>query len=117
MEIAKVYNAADQIEAARILSFLKEEGIPCYSAGADVGEYMEISQGFSMYGRDIMVDRQDAERAKEIISELLSETESEENEDIEAVRIPWYRSRAVVARIILICGIGSMIFWGIWSWI
>lgn len=41
MEIIKVYNAADQIEASRILSFLKEDGIPCYSARADV-EFLSV---------------------------------------------------------------------------
>lgn len=117
MEGVKVYNAADQIETVRILSFLKEEGIPCYSAGADIGEYMEIAQGFSVYGRDIMVDKQNADRAKEIISGLLEETETEEDAETEIVRIPRYRSRAVIARIILGCGIGFMVFWGIWSWI
>ena len=50
MKTIKIYNAQDRIEAERVLSELKKEGIECYTMDADVGEYMRIVEGFSVFG-------------------------------------------------------------------
>lgn len=94
----KVYNANDRIDAQRMIDLLKEENILAFSQGSGSGEYLNISQGFSVYGEDIYVDASDAEAAKAIIAE----NEVPEGDSTEkAIKVPFYRNRTAIARIII----------------
>lgn len=101
----KVYNANDSIDAQRIIDLLKDENIIAFSQGSGSGDYLSISQGFSVYGVDIYVDASDVESAKAIIAEnTFPEDEMEvDDEPVEedTVEVPFYRNRTKVARIII----------------
>lgn len=67
---------------------------------------MEIEYGFSIYGQDIYVDEQDAERAMELIQEVMRNVEvpdeiEEEAEEEEKAEIQ-YRKRHSRKQIIFI---------------
>lgn len=97
-EFVKVYNANDRIDAQRMIDLLKDENINAFSQGSGSGEYLNISQGFSVYGEDIYVDASDVEAAKAIIAEnKMQEKDSAE----EVVKVPFYQNRTIIARIII----------------
>ena len=75
MRPVKVYSAADKVEAGMLMNLLEGNGIPSFKQGPGIGGFMEIKYGFSIYGQDIYVDEQDAERAMELIQEVMSNVE------------------------------------------
>lgn len=79
--MVRIYNAKDLIEANRIVSFLKEEGIPSYVSGSGTGEYLQIAMGHSVFGMDISVMEEHEERARQIVRELLESDNSVCDED------------------------------------
>lgn len=94
MKTIKVYNARDDIEAKMIESYLEQAGIRCYSVESGSGEYMMISQGFSVYGRDIMVNEEDEKAARDIIESVL---ESDDNSNDEGSDLSGFDSSYDVA--------------------
>lgn len=70
MDEVKIYSAGDKIQAEMILEALHENDIPSYRQGVGSGGIMDIYGGNSMFGEDIFVDRQDLERAKEVLAEM-----------------------------------------------
>ena len=94
-----IYNARDEVEAQMVCSYLADAGIDSYAADSYSGEYLKVSSGFSVYGKDIYVNDEDESRARKIVESVLGEKESEDL--CEDVKIPWYRNRAILSRIIL----------------
>lgn len=102
-----VYNAKDDIEANWLMSILEEEGIQCYSRDSGSGEYMKITCGFSVFGKDIYVEEDCAERAKAIVLKNLQK--EEETSDLEdEIKIPWYKKRVILVRIWLAFFVGGI---------
>ena len=94
-----IYNARDEVEAQMLCSYLSEAGIECYATDSYSGEYLKVSSGFSIYGKDIYVNDEDESRAREIVDSALEGKKQEDSG--EDVKIPWYRNRAILSRIIL----------------
>ncbi len=80
MEPEKIYSAAERIEAEMLMEILRNNNIPCFKKGIGAGGYMDIYAGNSIFGEDIYVDRQDADRAREILEGVLSAADVEEAE-------------------------------------
>lgn len=81
MEMIKVYNAENEFEANMLIVALEEEGIASYQRESGVGEWMTITQGFSVYGNDIYVAEDDEQRANEIIKTALEASKSNLGEE------------------------------------
>lgn len=75
----KVCHVNNDIEEARVLDLLSENGIKAYAADNGAGTYLSVHSGFSVYGKEIYVDENNAERAVDILKEigLYGETECE----------------------------------------
>ena len=129
METVKIYNASDSLEANRIIEILKENDITAYSIESGSGSYLAIQQGFSVFGQDIYVTEEDKEKAQEIINEFVEELNNleddsedidtdldvDEKEDDGSYKIPWFRNRVIVARIIIFGAIAFGVLWFILS--
>ena len=74
----KIYNAKDIVEAGRIVELLKEHGIAAFSQEAGANVAMHGAPGFGIYGVDIFVKTDDAEKAVQLIKEINNQ-ENEEN--------------------------------------
>lgn len=106
MKTIKIYNAQDRIEAERVLSELKKEGIECYTMDADVGEYMRIVEGFSVYGCDIYVKEDEKEKAQSVIDDLILLQKQElEKEEKPVKKMDKRRIIAVVLLVWIIIGL------------
>jgi hypothetical protein len=81
MKPVKVYSANNKVEAGMLMNLLEGNGIQSFKQGPGSGGYMEIKYGFSIYGQDIYVDENDAERARELIMEVLTPVEEETEEE------------------------------------
>lgn len=101
MNLVKIYNAKDDLEANIIADILKNSNIACHIQDAGAGEYLNIYYGFTVYGKDIYVDESQADTAKALIEEF-SQAEPEESpenpDDPEDIVIPWYRKKEWLVR-------------------
>lgn len=97
----------DETEASYILELLISEGIYAYTKDPGSGEYMRITQGYSVYGKNIYVEEINREAAERVILEWLERKKILPEDEI-SYRIPWYRNRRLVARGILV---GTAIAW------
>lgn len=104
MNLVKIYNAKDDLEANIITDILKNSDIACHIQDAGAGEYLNIYYGFTVYGKDIYVDESQADIAKALIEEF-SQSDPEEFyensddfEDSEDIVIPWYRKKEWLVR-------------------
>lgn len=75
--MVKIYNAADAIEAERVVAELKECGIPAYYQDSSSSVVGYGVTGFGLYGVDVYVDESDGERAKRIVEEVVAEEDEE----------------------------------------
>lgn len=95
----KIYNVGNSFEEKNIVEGLTENGIHPYVIDSGSGQYMRITAGFSVYGKDIYVEEEDAERAVETINRVKYEEKTSENDN--ADKVQWYRNKAVLARILI----------------
>lgn len=109
-----VYNARDEIEANMILECLKQADIEGYAQGNGSGEYMKIVQGFSVFGQDIYVEDEDADKAKAIIDGIISSQE-EECDSSEFESVPWYQRKEIVGRVLLVVAAVTLLIVGVLS--
>ena len=74
----RIPEAKDETEASSVLEILKSEGIYAYMKDPGSGEYMRITQGYSVFGKNIYVDEKNREEAERLVLEcrMLSESES-----------------------------------------
>ncbi len=63
----KVYNAKDIVEAGRIIEMLKEHGIAAYTQESGASVAMHDASGFGMYGVDVLVKTDEAQKALQMI--------------------------------------------------
>lgn len=66
----KVYNAADVIEAVRIVLLLEENSIASYYQDSSSSVVGYGVSGFGLYGVDVYVDESDFKRAQDIIESI-----------------------------------------------
>lgn len=113
MKLVNVYNARDELEANMLTSVLEMEGIPCYSQESGAGEYIKITYGFSIYGRDIYVEDVNKDRAKEIIQREIKDVNAElgvnAEDEIDMTKVPWYHNKMYVARVLIGLVVVSML--------
>lgn len=66
-EWTKIYNARDIVEAEQIVEMLKQNGISAFSQEAGANVAMHGAAGFGIYGVDIIVKTEDAEKAEQLL--------------------------------------------------
>ncbi|WMJ85590.1 putative signal transducing protein [Anaerocolumna sp. MB42-C2] len=115
----KIKSVANDIDAELLINLLQNNNIPCFKKSKGAGGYMNIYMGYSIFGEDIYVDKEDYTRAMDILSELdlcpdNMSTSTEENVPMD-YSIPFYRNPRMIARIILIAVAGTSIFFTILS--
>jgi len=102
MEPIKIISVSDKMQAEMIIEILQNNNIPAYGSEQGPGEYMNIYSGFSVFGTDIYVAEENAERAMGILKELEPEEESEEiDKQEEKQKTKFYRNKAYVARMMI----------------
>lgn len=62
-----IYNAKDIVEAGRFVDLLKERGIDAFSQESGASVSMHGTSGFGVYGVDVLVKTDEAEKALQII--------------------------------------------------
>lgn len=77
MEPVLLIKVSDQMQGTMITGLLEDAKIPVLVKDKGIGGYMKIYMGYSVYGADIYVDKNDYTEAKKIIDFYLSEAEEE----------------------------------------
>ena len=78
VEWTKIYNAQNIVETEQFVEMLKQNGIAAFSQEAGANVAMHGAPGFGIYGVDIFVKTDDAEKAVQLIKEINNQ-ENEEN--------------------------------------
>ncbi len=81
--LVKIFGTVDEVERQMVVNLLTDSGITCVKKDEGSGEYMRLYMGTSFYTKEIYVDKQDYERAKEIIDNYQGTVVEEEEEKIE----------------------------------
>ena len=69
-EWTKIYNAQNIVETEQLVEMLKQNGIAAFSQEAGANVAMHGALGFGIYGVDIFVKTDDAEKAVQLIKEI-----------------------------------------------
>lgn len=69
--------AADEVELSMIRGLLDENGIVYITRERDGAGYLRVMAGYTMFGVDVYVDRNDLARAREMLDDCLSGTEED----------------------------------------
>ena len=77
-EWTKIYNAQNIVETEQLIEMLKQNGIVAFSQEAGANVAMHGAPGFGIYGVDIFVKTDDAEKAVQLLKEINNQ-ENEEN--------------------------------------
>ena len=70
VEWTKIYNAQNIVETEQLVEMLKQNGIAAFSQEAGANVAMHGAPGFGIYGVDIFVKTDDAEKAVQLIKEI-----------------------------------------------
>ena len=70
VEWTKIYNAQNIVETEQLVEMLKQNGIAAFSQEAGANVAMHGAPGFGIYGVDILVKTDDAEKAVQLIKEI-----------------------------------------------
>ena len=69
-EWTKIYNAQNIVETEQLVEMLKQNGIAAFSQEAGANVAMHGAPGFGIYGVDVFVKTDDAEKAVQLIKEI-----------------------------------------------
>ena len=69
-EWTKIYNAQNIVETEQLVEMLKQNGIVAFSQEPGANVAMHVVSGFGIYGVDIFVKTDDAEKAVQLIKEI-----------------------------------------------
>jgi len=86
MDAVKLLSVDNTVNAELVLNLLRNNEIPCYCKDNGIGGYMNIYMGYSVFGKEIYVDRADYERAKEVLKVMecdKDETTIQENNSLQ----------------------------------
>ena len=78
VEWTKIYNAQNIVETEQLVEMLKQSEMKAFSQEAGANVAMHGAPGFGIYGVDIFVKTDDAEKAVQLIKEI----NNQENEEI-----------------------------------
>ena len=70
MDAVKLLSVDNTVNAELVLNLLRNNEIPCYCKDIGIGGYMNIYMGYSIFGKEIYVDRADYEHAMEVLKVL-----------------------------------------------
>ena len=70
IELVNLTTTNNNYELTVIEGILKNNSIPYILKDKESGAYMKIISGFSLYGTEIYVEKNDLEKANELISEF-----------------------------------------------
>lgn len=94
---------SNQVDAELILNLFRDNAIQCFSQSRETGAYMNIYMGYSVYGQDIFVDKNDCVKALELLEFLDTVPEPIDEQDNEMeYHVPFYRNPQKVVRTTLI---------------
>ena len=65
--LAVVGTSTDHLQLGLMKNILEENGIPCMLKERREGSFMEQTMGFSLFGTDILVDKEKEQQAKELL--------------------------------------------------
>lgn len=74
----KIYNARDVVEAGRLIELLNENGIAAFSQETGASVAMHGATGFGIYGVDVLVKTDEAEKALQIIHSISEPVKEQE---------------------------------------
>ena len=103
---SKLLTVSNQVEAGMVEE-LKNEQIACYRRDRELGSFLRVSMGYSVYGEDIFVSNDQLENAKEVLKDsFLAAQDKQDEEDLDgedsAVMESYGRRRRLAARIVII---------------
>lgn len=103
MHPVKLTSTDNAVNADMIAELLKGQGIACYVKDLETGNYMSICMGYSVFGKEIYVDAEDYEKAKQLLAEIASEENTTENvADEEVIDVPFYKKKRFVSYIMIL---------------
>ena len=70
VEWIKIYNAQNIVETEQLVEMLKQNGIAAFSQEAGANVAMHGAPGFGIYGVDVFVETDEAERAIQILEAM-----------------------------------------------
>ncbi|GAA4654597.1 hypothetical protein GCM10023142_17350 [Anaerocolumna aminovalerica] len=106
----KLVSAVNNIDAELIINLLHNNNITCYKKSRGSGGYMNIYMGYSVYGEDIYVDKNDYEKAEQLLNEISEAQELiPEDRDNDNAPVPFFKNPRIIARILLITMLGGML--------
>lgn len=70
-ELVRIATVNDKIQADMMVNLLMEEGINAFKQPISCVDYMDSYIGYGTAGEDIVVQKKDAVRAKELVNEIL----------------------------------------------
>lgn len=73
MHPVKVLSTDNAISAEMAAGLLQQKEIPCYIKDLETGNYLSIYMGYSVFGKEIYVDKEDYERAKKLLESVASD--------------------------------------------
>lgn len=106
----KLTSVANEIEAKMLLSYLQSYGISCYKKDVKIGGYMNLYMGYSIYGENIYVDEEEYDVAMDLLQSMEDKSLEEgfkkdynqQGNDVSYnEKIPFYKKKTLVARVIL----------------
>ena len=104
---SKLLTVSNQVEAGMVEELLKNEQIACYRRDRELGSFLRVSMGYSVYGEDIFVSNDQLENAKEVLKDsFLAAQDKQDEEDLDgedsAVMESYGRRRRLAARFVII---------------
>lgn len=101
MDPVHLCSCDNAVNAELIVNLLKNNGIACYQKDNGSGSYMNLYMGYSIYGRELYVDKNDYDRAKELV-DLTNEPVSQEDiPEFSAEQVPGLK-RALAGKLIIL---------------
>ncbi|MFA9464753.1 MAG: DUF2007 domain-containing protein [Velocimicrobium sp.] len=114
MDAVKLISVDNTINAELVLNLLRNNDIPCYAKDNGIGGYMNIYMGYSIFGKEIYVDKSDFAHATEVLAILETNeddiTLEEEPYDSQSSSTP---SNRLSARLILFFWIAVILLFAI----
>lgn len=66
---------ADEVQLKIVMNILEENSVNYIVRDSSIGGYMRIYSGASIYGTDILVDEENIEKARDLIDNLLPDSD------------------------------------------
>ena len=66
-EIVRLYITSDPCQLGLVCGVLKENGLPFLLKDRGTGGYLRVVSGISVFGTEILVNKDDLEKAKELM--------------------------------------------------